>query len=74
MAKKIGVILATIFLLGSFGDTIVNAQPVLKLGWSGAGVGADLLKLIDRTSLWRKHGVDVRPIYLTSGNLMAQTL
>ena len=23
---------------------------------------------------WRKHGVDVRPIYLTSGTLMAQTL
>jgi NitT/TauT family transport system substrate-binding protein len=44
------------------------------MGYSGAGIGADLLKVIERANLWRKHGVDVRPIYLTSGTLMAQTL
>lgn len=74
MAKKIGAALITVLLLESFVAAGVFAQPVLKLGWSGAGIGSDLLKLIDRSSLWRKHGVDVRPIYLTSGNLMAQTL
>lgn len=48
--------------------------PVLNMGFSGGGVGSDMLKVIERAGLWRKHGVDVRPIYLTSGTLMAQTL
>src|ERR1051325_5037159 len=50
------------------------AEPVLKLGWSGSGIGADLLKLAGRSAVWRKHGLNVQPVYLTSGNLMAQTL
>jgi NitT/TauT family transport system substrate-binding protein len=50
------------------------AEPVLRLGYSGAGIGSDLLKVIERARLWQKHGLDVRPIYLTSGALMAQTL
>ena len=74
MAKRIGVILVAVLLLRSLGLPCVQAQPVLRLGYSGAGVGSDLLKLIDRSGLWRKHGVDVRAIYLTSGTLMAQTL
>jgi NitT/TauT family transport system substrate-binding protein len=73
MMRKIAVALGALVLLGSL-PARAEAQPVLKLGWSGAGIGSDLLKLIDRSGLWRKHGVDVRPIYLTSGNLMAQTL
>ena len=48
--------------------------PVFNMGYSGAGIGADLLKVIERTALWRKHGIDVRTIYLSSGSLMAQTL
>jgi len=48
--------------------------PLLNMGYSGAGIGSDLLKVIERTGLWRKHGVDVRSVYLSSGSLMAQTL
>ena len=48
--------------------------PMLNMGYSGAGIGSDLLKVIDRAGLWRKHGVDVKSIYLSSGSLMAQTL
>ena len=48
--------------------------PILNMGFSGAGVGSDLLKVIERNGLWRKHGIDVRTIYLSSGSLMAQTL
>jgi NitT/TauT family transport system substrate-binding protein len=44
------------------------------MGYSGAGIGADLLKVIDRAGLWRKHGIEVKAIYLSSGTLMAQTL
>jgi len=44
------------------------------MGYSGAGIGSDLLKVIDRNGLWRKHGLDVKVVYLSSGTLMAQTL
>ena len=74
MANRTAFILATALLLGSLGVPCGQAQPVLRLGYSGAGIGADLLKLIGRSGLWLKHGVDVKPIYLTSGTLMAQTL
>jgi NitT/TauT family transport system substrate-binding protein len=60
----------------SLSPTIAVAQnlPVLNMGYSGAGIGSDILKVIDRSGLWRKHGVDVKVVYLTSGTLMAQTL
>lgn len=74
MAKRAAFILAAALLLGSPGVPCGQAQPVLSLGYSGAGIGSDLLKLIGRSALWLKHGVDVKPIYLTSGTLMAQTL
>jgi len=48
--------------------------PILNMGYSGAGIGSDLLKVIDRAGLWRKHNLDVRTIYLSSGTLMAQTM
>ena len=48
--------------------------PILNMGFSGAGIGSDLLKVIEHNGLWRKHGIDVRTIYLSSGSLMAQTL
>ena len=51
-----------------------QSVPLLNMGYSGAGIGSDLLKVIDRTGLWRKHGIDVKSIYLSSGSLMAQTL
>lgn len=49
-------------------------QPLLSMGYSGVGIGSDLLKVIERSGLWRKHGIEVRTIYLSSGSLMAQTL
>ena len=56
--------------------TTAGAQnaPVLNMGYSGAGIGSDLLKVIDRSGLWRKYSLDVRTVYLTSGTLMAQTM
>ena len=48
--------------------------PLLNMGFSGAGIGSDLLKVIERSALWRKQGIEVRTVYLSSGTLMAQTL
>ena len=57
-----------------FSPTRANAQrlPLLNMGYSGAGIGSDLLKVIERAGLWRKQGIDVRTIYLSSGTLMAK--
>src|SRR5262249_62387947 len=71
MPKKL-MVLAAMFL--ACASQAFAAEPVLKLGWSGSGVGADMLKLAGRSNVWRKHGLDVQPVYLSSGNLMAQTL
>jgi NitT/TauT family transport system substrate-binding protein len=51
-----------------------QSLPSLNMGYSGAGIGSDLLKVIERSNLWRKHGLDVKVVYLSSGTLMAQTL
>jgi ABC-type nitrate/sulfonate/bicarbonate transport system substrate-binding protein len=54
--------------------TLAQSVPSLNMGYSGAGIGSDLLKVIERNNLWRKHGLDVKVVYLSSGTLMAQTL
>src|SRR5438445_4221267 len=60
----------------SMSAKLAGAQnlPLINMGFSGVGIGSDLLKVIDRSSLWRKHGLEVKVVYLTSGTLMAQTL
>jgi NitT/TauT family transport system substrate-binding protein len=63
-----------LWLFLAAGNARAQSLAIFNLGYSGAGIGSDLLKIIERTGLWRKHGVDVRPIYLSSGSLMAQTL
>src|ERR1041385_5869347 len=73
MAKRLVVFALMALLLGGAAPGLA-ADPGLKLGWSGSGVGADLLKLAGRSNVWRKHGLEVQPVYLSSGNLMAQTL
>src|ERR1043166_3489459 len=73
MAKRLVVFTLMALLLAGPAPGLA-ADPVLKLGWSGSGVGADLLKLAGRSNVWRKHGLEVQPVYLSSGNLMAQTL
>lgn len=67
-------LLAIFLIFLSPGLAAAQNLPLLNMGYSGAGIGSDLLKVIERTSLWRKHGVDVRSVYLSSGSLMAQTL
>jgi NitT/TauT family transport system substrate-binding protein len=72
--KKWLVKLVAVLLLWSSAPASAQNFPILNMGFSGAGIGSDLLKVIERNALWRKHGIDVRTIYLSSGSLMAQTL
>jgi len=73
--KARGIVLViVVWILTSTGSVTAQSLPVLNMGYSGAGIGSDLLKVIDRAGLWRKHGLEVKVIYLTSGTLMAHTL
>lgn len=73
MIRRLTIAAAFAFLI-SGADVHAQSLPMLNMGYSGAGIGSDLLKVIDRSGLWRKHGLDVRVVYLSSGTLMAQTL
>jgi NitT/TauT family transport system substrate-binding protein len=61
-------------LLWSLTDGRVDAQPALKMGYSGAGVAQSLYSTIDKAGLWNKYHLDVRTIYFNSGALNAQAL
>lgn len=74
MHKWLKMASLTVCLLFSAAFAHGQNLPMLNMGFSGAGIGSDLLKVIGRNGLWRKHGIDVRTIYLSSGTLMAQTL
>ena len=51
-----------------------QAQPSLKMGYSGAGVAQSLYNTIDKAGLWTKYNLEVKPIYFNSGALTAQAL
>ncbi len=67
MSKRILLIAS---MLGALvGASLARGQslPLVNMGYSGAGIGSDLLKVIDRAGLWRKHGIDVRTIRRSRG-------
>jgi ABC-type nitrate/sulfonate/bicarbonate transport system substrate-binding protein len=75
MAKKAIILFGILLLCENVWAPHVEAQTLLKMGYSGsAGFATDLLKINEREGIWKKHGIDLRAIYLTSGTLMAQTL
>jgi len=74
MSKWLKLISLTVGMALGASSVLGQNMPTLNMGFSGAGIGSDLLKVIGRNGLWRKHGIDVRTIYLSSGTLMAQTL
>jgi ABC-type nitrate/sulfonate/bicarbonate transport system substrate-binding protein len=74
MSRRILLIASMVGALFGASQARGQSLPQLNMGYSGAGIGSDLLKVIDRAGLWRKHGIEVRTIYLSSGTLMAQTL
>ena len=74
MSKRFALMLLTLSLFATASHLRAQSLPTFNMGFSGAGIGSDLLKVIERAGLWRKHAVEVRVVYLSSGTLMAQTL
>lgn len=54
----------------------LSAQPLDKihLGYSGTGLNAYVLEIGKRLGLFRKNGVELEPVYVSSGSLLNQAL
>lgn len=46
----------------------------VSLGYSGSGISTDLLGVIERSRLWTRRGLDVRPVYFNSGTTLTQAM
>lgn len=56
------VLVAAVLVLPALAPVPVYGQTVVRIGYSGGGVAKNLHKLIERAGLWKKRGLDVRPI------------
>lgn len=62
------VLAAGLLAAGTAGAETVN------MGYSGTGVTGTLRSVIEKEKLWPKYGLDVKPIYFGSGNVMSQAM
>jgi len=74
MQKISLILLGTIVATTIVGANSTSAQQLVRVGYSGTGVAKNLHKTIERASLWKKRGLDIRLIYFTSGATMAQAM
>jgi NitT/TauT family transport system substrate-binding protein len=63
-----------IVIISTFAGANVDAQQLVRVGYSGTGVAKNLHKTIERAGLWKKRALDIRLIYFTSGATMAQAM
>jgi ABC-type nitrate/sulfonate/bicarbonate transport system substrate-binding protein len=50
------------------------AQTVIRVGYSGGEITRTQHRVYAKANVWDKRGLDVRPIYFTSGSIMAQAM
>src|SRR5262249_56155025 len=72
--KRCHAIAALVLIASILPAVKTQAQTVVRIGYSGGGVAKGLHKVIEKAGLWKKRGLDVRPIYFTSGATMAQAM
>jgi NitT/TauT family transport system substrate-binding protein len=72
--KRIRALIGAMALFAGLVSTQATAQTVVTLGYSGAGISTDLRKVIQKTNLWSKRGLDVKPIYFNSGATLTQAM
>jgi len=74
MGRKIKT-LAGIFLI-AFGLAARDggAEPIVYVGGSGTGISSTLMKVIRESNTWKKHGLDVRNVFFTSGALLGRAM
>ena len=72
--KSSRLVIVLILLGCLFPSARSGAQTVVRIGYSGQGVAKSLHTVIQKAGLWKKRGLEVRPIYFTSGATMAQAM
>jgi len=66
----LGVLLSVWIAMPAAGQT----PTVISLGYSGSGISTDLRRVMEKTRLWHKRGLDVRPVYFNSGTTLTQAM
>ena len=51
----------------------LQSQSII-MGYSGAGITADLQRVIEKEKLWDKYGLNVKSVYFNSGSVMTQAM
>lgn len=51
-----------------------GAQTVIRIGYSGGEITRTQHRVFTKANVWDKRGLDVKPIYFSSGSIMAQAL
>jgi NitT/TauT family transport system substrate-binding protein len=63
-----------VFLSASASPACAQSPTIVPLGYSGAGISTDLMVLIQKSNLWTRRGLDVRPVYFNSGTTLTQAM
>lgn len=70
-SASLGLILACVLTAG---PAAAQTPTVVSLGYSGSGISTDLRRVMEKTRLWNKRGLDVRPVYFNSGTTLTQAM
>src|SRR5690349_12816356 len=63
-----------VFISASASPACAQSPTIVPLGYSGAGISTDLMVLIQKSNLWTRRGLDVRPVYFNSGTTLTQAM
>lgn len=74
MDKKINTLVGIFLVTVGLTTREVRAEPVVYIGGSGTGISSTLMKVIRETNTWKKHGLDVRNVFFTSGALLGRAM
>jgi ABC-type nitrate/sulfonate/bicarbonate transport system substrate-binding protein len=72
--KNAKTMLVIIVLAGALRPHHVSSESVVYVGGSGSGLTSTLMKVAREANVWKKHGLDVRHVYFTSGALLGRAM
>jgi ABC-type nitrate/sulfonate/bicarbonate transport system substrate-binding protein len=73
MRKTAKSFLTPLLIAWGLSPADLRAEPVY-IGGSGTGISSTLTKVVKETGTWKKHGLDVRSVYFTSGALLGRAM